>query len=376
MLRLRHRALHGLFLACTICLSAGLSRADCTLPATDIYRKASHSVLRIVTLAVDPFDRNDRIGVTMGTGFLIDRQGTILTNYHVILNQKRLFAEMDGRAVGTTEFVAGDAMADLALLRAPSLAGRGDLEVLRLDTADAPTPGAPVYVVGHPGGGALSISAGIVSGTGVHLHPGLTDGASSFLQIDARVNPGHSGAPLFDGCGRVVGVVNMRDARFPGTGFAISADTANDVVHQLAGTGRVSRPWFGVSGRFIDENLLALLGLPIARGFLVETVEPGSDGEKAGLTGGTTAVSIMGRGAMLVGGDIIRSIGGAPLSGERDVTTAVAAFRPGQEVSVEYLRSGLLRKTTVRLTERPSLPQDLLALIDRANADTIDGPTP
>jgi putative serine protease PepD len=209
-----------------------------------------------------------------------------------------------------------DPTLDVALLRP---AGEG-IAAAPLDLAPpaAIAIGQEVHVIGYPLGIGKSISAGIVSGVSRILPRTTSSWLSPYIQTDAAVSPGNSGGPLLDGCGRVVGLIagKINAPSAENLAFAIPTEVLAPVVEELAAKGRVSRPWHGLYGQMVTPPILLMLGAPPweaegLTGFLVETIEPGSAADRAGLKGGVWPV-MWGPTEILLGGDIITEVNGVP----------------------------------------------------------------
>jgi S1-C subfamily serine protease len=179
---------------------------------------------------------------------------------------------------------------------------------------------------------------------------------NNVIQTDAAINPGNSGGPLIDAAGRVIGINSQIESQSGGNvgiGFAVPINTARDVVNQLLSTGQVQHAYMGISGTDVTSQLAGVLNLPVKQGALVESVQKGSPADKAGVKGGTTAVSISGQ-QIQAGGDIITAIDGKPISGMDDVIAAVDAKQPGDTAQLELNHGGKTRTVTVTLGNRPA----------------------
>jgi S1-C subfamily serine protease len=213
--------------------------------------------------------------------------------------------------------------------------------------------------VGNPMGLGQTATSGMVSGLNRVLPLSTMSYLEPFIQTDAAINPGNSGGPLVTKCGEAIGINTMTLKEAQTTGFAIPANLLKQVIPQLLEHGRVIRPWHGLYGRIMDPILAALLQLPAVEGFLVETIEPGSPSEKAGLKGGALPVQL-GMQTFLLGGDIITEVDDKKLTNLNQALAIVDTFRVGQVVNLKYFRPGQgFQTATVTLTERPILPGDL-----------------
>ncbi len=273
---------------------------------------------------------------SLGSGFFIDQNGTIVTNHHVIEGAEEITVRTsDGRELDA-EIVGSDEATDIAVLRVRE---SGRFQYVTFDDASHVRVGDWVVAVGNPFGLEGTATAGIVSATG------RRDAGSSayvdYMQIDAPINRGNSGGPTFDLNGNVIGVnsaIFSPTGGNVGIGFAIPANTANAIVQQLIRDGRVSRGWIGVSIQPLDDDIARSLGLEEARGALVATLVPDGPAARAGIQQG----------------DVILTYDGARIEDSRDLTQRVGATPIGHTARLEILRNGQRRTLNLRLGERPS----------------------
>ena len=273
---------------------------------------------------------------SLGSGFFIDQNGTVVTNHHVVEGAEEItIRTSDGRDL-QADIVGSDEATDIAVLR---VRGGGRFQYVTFDDASHVRVGDWVVAVGNPFGLDGTATAGIVSAMG------RRDAGSSayvdYMQIDAPINRGNSGGPTFDLRGNVIGVnsaIFSPTGGNVGIGFAIPANTANGIVQQLIRGGRVSRGWIGVSIQPLDEDIARSLGLDEPRGALVATVVPDGPAARAGIQQG----------------DVILSFNGQRIEDSRDLTQRVGATAIGNNSRVEVLRNGQRRTLNMRLAERPS----------------------
>jgi S1-C subfamily serine protease len=362
------RPSHSLFsagLAFVIGLSlAGSAQAteiSCGRDAEQIFASAEGSVVQILAIAVNPFLVSGRITPRGGSGFVLEN-GLIATNYHVIANAHDLVVSTED-GVASVGIVGADPALDIALLELwdPLEVGGG----LSLAPAEAMRVGQNVFALGYPLGIGKSVSAGIVSGVSRVLQRTTTSWLSPYLQTDAAISQGNSGGPLLDDCGRVLGMITAGISRegAENLGFAIPVDVLKPVLEELAETGHIARPWHGLYGQMVTPPVLLMLGVPMeeweaATGFLVETIEPGSAGERAGLVGGNWPV-LWGGSEYLLGGDIITHVNGRRIDTYDAAIDAVLALQIGETVELQYLRWGEQLSTRVEIDERPMLQQEI-----------------
>jgi S1-C subfamily serine protease len=331
------------------------------LTARDIYKRDAPGVVfiraEVVQRTSSPFDPglpSEQRGEATGSGFVIARDGTILTNAHVVSGATKVTVQFADKEARPARVIGRDESTDLAVLRIDARGLR--LHPLRLGSSRDVQVGDPTVAIGNPFGLERTLTTGVVSA--VHRTIQAPNGFSieDVIQTDAAINPGNSGGPLIDSLGRVVGI-NSQIATGSGggnvgIGFAVPIDTAKRIAPQLEASGRVNRGYLGVSGLTIDTTLRSL-NLPVDRGVLVDRVAPASPAAKAGVRGGDITADLGGR-EIHLGGDIITSVDGKPVRTGDDLSNAVVARKPGDEVKLELRRDGARKTLTVMLTGRPS----------------------
>ena len=272
-------------------------------------------------------------GVSMGTGFIISGDGYVLTNHHVVDGASTVKVRLSDRREYTAKVIGSDEQSDVALLK---IAATG-LPTLRLGDSNGLRPGQWVVAIGSPFGLDHSVTAGIVSAVG-RANPYADQRYVPFIQTDVAINRGNSGGPLLNTRGEVVGInsqIFSNSGGYMGVSFAIPIDVAMSAVKQLKATGKVSRGQIGVTVQSISSESARGLGLPDARGALINTVAPGSPGEKAGLEPG----------------DVIRTFNGAAINDSSDLPPMVGALPPGTKAKLTVLRDGKPREFQLTLTQ-------------------------
>jgi putative serine protease PepD len=331
------------------------------MTSSEIYAEISPSVVQVFSLSINPFLVTNRIATRVGTGFVLE-EGYILTNYHVVADAKMTLVLQAGKSIDAT-VIGIDPTLDVALLRPWSNSPIGP----PLEFADSAEPqiGQQTFAIGFPLGLGKSISSGIVSGVGRVLRSTTSSWLSPYLQTDAAISPGNSGGPLVDSCGQVIGMITsgISDYGAENIGFAIPVQILRPVIAALIDEGHVSRPWHGLYGQMTTPLILQVLGIPpedwdSSSGFLIETVEPGSAAEVAGLRGGTWPM-MWGGTEILLGGDIITHVNGSRMDSLDTALDAVRGLKAGERVELKVLRNGEAFTVSVLVRERPIIPEEL-----------------
>jgi S1-C subfamily serine protease len=283
-----------------------------------------------------------------GSGFIIDNQGHILTNNHVVENTTDVKVVLhDGQTLGA-EIVGTDRENDLALLKVdPSKLS--PITPLPLGDSDKVKPGQMAIALGSPFELEGSITVGIISGVGRPLAGSSQRTITNILQTDAAINPGNSGGPLLNSSGEVVGINTAIETLSSGIGFAIPVNTAKSLLPELLKGGEVPTAWLGIQTIDIDEELVSELNLSVHSGIYVVNVTADGPAEKAGLKGG----GLDQQGKLMPGGDIITAIDGKNISKVEDVLTYLNSKKPGDNVSLSVQRGNNVLTIQVTLGEWP-----------------------
>jgi serine protease Do len=270
-----------------------------------------------------------------GSGFIIRQDGLVVTNNHVVRDEKSVKVTLDDGTELNATVLGSDPRSDIALLK---IDAHKPLPFIQLGNSAEVKPGEWVVAMGNPFGLGGSVTAGIVSAVSRDIGSGPYD---QFIQVDAPINQGNSGGPLFTQNGKVIG---MNTAIFSptggsvGIGFAIPSDMIRTVSDQLVATGHVTRGYVGVGTQAITASMAKALHLPETSGALLASVVPGSPAGKAGLQPG----------------DVIESVNGQKVSAPRDLALTVAAVAPGMDVRMQILRDGQDRQVDVKVGEQPA----------------------
>jgi S1-C subfamily serine protease len=314
-----------------------------------VYRKNIPSVVNITSRAVTfDFFYGMVPQEGQGSGFVIDKDGHILTNYHVIADARQVEVTLHNRKKYKATVVGTDPAHDLAviLIKAPDLVPSvlGDSRNLQV--------GQKVYAIGNPFGLAGTMTRGIVSSIRPVSEP---NGAriDEAIQTDAAINPGNSGGPLMNGHGEVIGINTMilsNTNQSAGIGFAIPINTAKAVLNDLMTLGRVRRPALGVRTIPVGPELADELALPVDYGLLIVQVTPGGSADLAGLRGGTDR-AYLGNIPITLGGDLIVAIDGEKVQDEQDLSQMMDNHRAGDTVKVTIYRNKKKLEVSVALGE-------------------------
>jgi S1-C subfamily serine protease len=342
-----------LVLSSIVLFASHASAAPCTDPLTILFERASPTVVSIQAMKINKAKPQRRFETVVGSGVIIDRDGQVLTNAHVVDGAASLSVTLDSKEKVPARVLGLDPVLDLALLR---LETSSTLTTARLGDSSTLKVGEEVVAIGNPIGLDQTMTRGIVSALN-RILPGISD--QPLIQTDAPINPGNSGGPLFDRCGYVIGINTFISEDAQSIGFAVPVNAAKAVLKDLREHGRVVRPWLGIQGREVDNRVGSLIRLPVAPGYLVEVVYDGSPADRAGIRGGNLSVVIQGD-EYLLGGDILTSIQATPIRTHNEYVAKVRTLRPGQRVKVTLVRDGQPREFTLTVAERPRLPSDLV----------------
>jgi S1-C subfamily serine protease len=297
-----------------------------------------------------------------GSGFLIDDDGHLITNAHVVQGAEQVEVQLGDDEEGqSAEVVGADPSSDIALLKVDDTKGATPLPFGDSSASDV---GDPVVAIGNPFGLDRTVTTGIVSALQRQIQAPNGFSISDVIQTDAAINPGNSGGPLLDASGQVIGInsqIASQSGGNEGVGFAVPIATAEDVVSQLREGGEVKRAYLGVTGGDLSSEIANALKLPVDQGVLVEQVFEGGPADEAGIKGATGQATIGGQ-TLPVGGDIITQVDGKEVAGMEDVIAAVDRRDPGNELKLTVLSDDEEeREVTVTLGERPANVRDASA---------------
>jgi serine protease Do len=280
---------------------------------------------------------------SLGSGFIVDKEGYILTNRHVIEDADDISVTLSTQRPGAEPYeaklVGKDARTDVALLK---IVPKGDLTVLRLGDSEQTEPGEWVMAIGNPFGlGGNSVTVGVVSFKGRNLTLGVQGTGVDMIQTDAAINPGNSGGPLLNTRGEVIGINTMIVTgglqQSAGVGFAVPINVAKEILPQLREKGKVVRGWLGVQIQAVDEATARSFKMKEARGAVIAQITDGSPAEKAGLKPE----------------DVVLSVDDVAIQDQTDLSRYVAGKTPGTTVKLKILRGGAEQIVPVTLGTFP-----------------------
>jgi S1-C subfamily serine protease len=294
-----------------------------------------------------------------GSGFVLDDQGYVATNAHVVTTEgggraEQVFVEFsDGNRV-PAEIVGADPNADVALLKVDP--DELSLTPLELGASESIRVGEPVAAIGSPFGERQSLTIGVVSAIDRNIQSLTRFSIGNAIQTDAAINPGNSGGPLLDGRGRVIGInaqIKSQSGGGEGVGFAIPVDAVQRSLRELRADGRVSYGYLGVTTVTVWPQLAERLDLEEGAGALVQEVEADSPADDAGLRAGREQISFQGN-DLVAGGDLVLAVDGRELTRENDLADVISSRSSGDAVELAVLRDGKRRTLEVELGRRPA----------------------
>jgi S1-C subfamily serine protease len=322
---------------------------------SEIYAAEARGVVQVLATQVadNPFGTQDE-ATALGSGFVIDRAGHIVTNYHVIDGADKVQVNFSGNDRMDAKVVGSDPSTDIAVLKIDAQARA--LTPLPLGDSEQVKVGDSVVAIGNPFGLERTVTAGIVSALQRQITAPNGFAIDEVIQTDAAINHGNSGGPLLNANGEVIGVNSQIESETGGNvgiGFAIPINTVKEVVSQLIERGRVEHPYLGITMATLDESLARTFRFPVDMGVIVQEVRPGSPAARAGLKGGDTRVVVNGQSYML-GGDVITKAAGRQIESADELQNIVSSKKPGDSLRLELRRDNETKTVMVTLGRRPS----------------------
>ena len=317
-----------------------------------IYENSSRAVVNISNIAVnyDFFYRAIPAESGSGTGFIIDKSGIIVTNYHVVENASKLVVTLSNNSQWPGKLIGADPNNDLAIVRIQAPVDSYD--ILEFSNSNDIVVGQKVLALGNPFGLRQTLTTGIISALGRTIAAKNGRKIEGIIQTDAAINPGNSGGPLLDSEGKVIGINTaiIGSAGSVGIGFAVPSNTALRILPDLLEYGYVRRPWLGIEP--IPTVYLRRIGIDVPDGLLIARVVIGASADQAGLRGATRTVKV-GRYKVPWGGDIITHINGSPVFTMEDLAQQIETRKSGDEVTISYIRKESVDSVIVKLVLRP-----------------------
>jgi len=317
-----------------------------------IYKQASPAVANIVTRMVQyDFFLGPVPAEGAGSGFLIDTDGHILTNYHVVAGAQTIQVTLGDQSRYIAKYIGADRRNDIALIQIQAKGRK--LVPLPLGDSRNLVVGQRVLAIGNPFGFQSTLTTGVISSLGRTVQTDQDTLIDQAIQTDAAINRGNSGGPLLNTRGEVIGInsaIYSPSGTAAGIGFAIPINTAKRVAHELITLGRVVHATLGASGRAIWPGLAEALNLPVDRGIMIEDVTPGGPAAQAGIRGGNRIV-LAGLQQLRIGGDILIAINGKQITNQNDLTLLLNRARPGDVATLTIVRGGRKMDVRVKLGE-------------------------
>lgn len=332
----------------------GIAKTEDEENNISIYRQIGPGVVNITSVVVQRdffFNPVPREGA--GSGSIIDTEGHILTNHHVIRDSTKLEVTLSDGSKWPARFVGADPDNDLAVIKID--APKEKLTVIPLGDSSRLEVGQKVLAIGNPFGLGQTLTTGIISSLGRSIRSGMGILIEDVIQTDAAINPGNSGGPLLDSRGKIIGInsaIISPTGASVGIGFAIPVNTAKRILPELIAKGHVSYPWIGASVYPLIPEFAKFLGLKVEHGAVIAEVVQNGPADKAGLKGGTRQVRV-GNSLIIVGGDVITEMNGEKVISSDDLIRRIRDHRPGDRVELKLLRKGRFLSIEVTLGEKP-----------------------
>ncbi|MBN1412585.1 MAG: trypsin-like peptidase domain-containing protein [Spirochaetales bacterium] len=324
----------------------------------EVYKKYNSAVVNITSITFGynwflepvPQERGS------GSGSIIDQEGHVLTNYHVVQDADRLSITLADGSEYEGEIKGIDPENDMAVIKFDP---KGKvLTTIPFGTSATLSVGQKVLAIGNPFGLQRTMTQGIISALGRPIRTSDNLIIKETIQTDAPINPGNSGGPLLNSHGEMIGINTMiysPSGGSVGIGFAIPVDTANRIIPDMIKYGKVNRGWIEIVPVQIFPALVRYARLPIDKGILVSQTVSGGNAERAGIRGGNRADAVRyGRSIIYLGGDVIVEIDGTPINSLSDLYGALEDNKPGENVTVKVLRGNSTKTVSVKLADRPS----------------------
>ncbi len=333
--------------------------AGTQLSVNEIYKRSGPGVVQITsTLGSASSNGSLPSGQALGSGFVLDSDGHIVTNYHVIEGATSIKVRFSNDDTLTATLVGSDPSTDIALLKVD--AQPDALTPLSLADSDRVEVGDTVVAIGNPFGLERTVTSGIVSALQRNVQAPNGYSIDHVIQTDAAINHGNSGGPLLNGRGAVIGVNSQIETGGSGDGnvgigFAVPSNTVDSVVSQLLAAGKVEHAYLGVSAVEVTKDIADSFKLPVTEGLVIQSVTAGSGASGAGLKAGTEQVVVAGQ-SFRMGGDVIVAADGQKVTSIGELRDVIGAHKPGDKIDLKIYRGGNAKTVTVTLGQQPTTP--------------------
>ena len=331
-------------------LSAALVTPE-EMNSVRVYKQLAKATVLVSSAYVSAHHIAQASGKGLGSGVLIDEQGLIVTNAHVVDGAANITVTLHDGARLPAELIGSDPQSDVALLQVTL--PKGTYSPALLGDSDKLEIGQKVLAIGHPFGLGYAFSTGIVSGFGKLIEAKQEVFQERVIQTTTPINRGNSGGPLVDSEDHVIGINASILFGAQNIGFAIPINTVKSIVAELRKNGRVIRPWLGIKGKLVTDELQNLIALPLPSGLLIIDVEDGSPAEAIGLRAGKLDVTIEGE-SWVLGGDILIAVNGQDVKTGEQYGKVFQQMKAQQLVEIIVSRDGVRRTMSVTLGERPT----------------------
>lgn len=323
-----------------------------------VYRKVSEGVVNITSIVLErDFFLNPIPREGAGSGSIIDAEGHILTNHHVIQNSGKIEVTLGDGSKWPASLVGSDPTNDLAVIKIK--APKEKLTVIPMGDSSDLQVGQKVLAIGNPFGLGQTLTTGIISSLGRSIRAEGGNQIENVIQTDAAINPGNSGGPLLDSDGKIIGVnsaIISPTGASVGIGFAVPVNTAKRILPELISKGHVSYAWIGATVYPLIPEFAKFLGLTVERGTVIAQVVSEGPADRAGLVGGDRQVQI-GNSLILIGGDVVVEMDGKEIVSSDEFIGRILEHRPGDTTVLKILRGGKFMNVPVILGERPRQPR-------------------
>lgn len=320
----------------------------------DVYRRVSPGVVNITSVVMTrDFFLNPTPQEGAGSGVIVDSQGYILTNNHVIKDARRLEVTLSNGAKKPAKLVGADPDSDLAVIKIE--ASRGELTAVPMGDSSELHVGQKVLAIGNPFGLGETLTTGIISSLGRSIRSESGVQIEDVIQTDASINPGNSGGPLLNSDGKIIGIntaIISPTGASVGIGFAIPINIARRIMPELISKGYVSYPWIGATIYPLIPGMARLLNLKVDRGAMIVEVARGGPADSAGIKGADRSVQV-GNYLLPAGGDVVTGFNDKPVDSSDQLIRLIREHRPGDVVDLKVFREGSFKNIKVKLGERP-----------------------